>query len=52
MPAHNYAVEATTNLTRWTAIVTNTTNPSGTFDFIDFSSRSMARRFYRVRPVP
>ena len=49
-PGQTYVVEASTNLTTWTPISTNT--PSGTsFQFKDTSATTIGTRLYRVRQV-
>lgn len=51
-PGRRYAVEASTNLTVWTALWTNTTDLElGTVEFTDRAARP-AYRFYRGRLVP
>lgn len=42
------AIEVSTNLTHWTAVVTNSA-PSGAFEVLDGSPSLLPRRFYRVR---
>lgn len=42
------AIEVSTNLTQWTAVVTNSA-PDGVFDVLDGAPLTMPRRFYRVR---
>jgi len=44
----NYVLQATTNLTTWTPIATNTAVTNG-FDFFDPAATSFPLRFYRVR---
>ena len=44
---HN-AIEVSTNLTQWTAVVTNSAL-DGLFDVLDGAPLTMPRRFYRVR---
>ncbi len=46
-----WALEATTNLTSWTAVKTNLIS-GGSFDVVDTSSAGLTRRFYRARHVP
>ncbi|PAW88565.1 MAG: hypothetical protein B9S33_04645 [Pedosphaera sp. Tous-C6FEB] len=48
--AMRHAIEVSTNLTNWTAVVTNSA-PSGAFEVVDGSPASLPRRFYRVRVV-
>lgn len=44
------AIEVSTNLTQWTAVVTNSA-PTGVFEVLDGAPSSLPRRFYRVRVV-
>lgn len=46
-----FAIDATTNLTQWTALKTNVVT-DGFFDYVDSSAAAFARRFYRARWVP
>lgn len=46
-----WAVDATTNLTHWTALRTNQIS-GNYFDFVDDSAAGKPRRFYRARYVP
>ena len=46
-----FAIEATTNLTQWTALKTNVIT-DGFFDYVDSSAPVFARRFYRARWSP
>jgi hypothetical protein len=46
-----FAIEATTNLTQWTALKTNAIT-DGFFDYVDSSAPAFARRFYRARWSP
>jgi hypothetical protein len=48
---NRFAMEASTNLTSWLALKTNTTT-AGSFDFVDDKATNLNRRFYRVRWVP
>lgn len=41
-------IQASTNLTNWYPIFTNTTSANGTFDFTDNQSSGSAQRFYRA----
>jgi hypothetical protein len=45
-----FAIDATTNLTQWTALKTNVVT-DGFFDYVDSSAPAFARRFYRARWV-
>lgn len=51
-PQTTYAVEVSTDLHSWIPVSTNAANASGLFDFIDFSSVGVDKRFYRTRLVP
>jgi subtilisin family serine protease len=51
-PNRACVIEATTNLTSWTPIFTNTTSAAGTFDFADPQSASFTHRFYRAVGEP
>ncbi len=42
------AIEVSTNLTQWAAVVTNSA-PDGAFDVLDGAPLTLSRRFYRVR---
>jgi hypothetical protein len=42
-------IEATTNLTDWASVWTNT---SGVYDFTDKTATNYSRRFYRVKVLP
>jgi hypothetical protein len=44
-----YVVEATTNLTDWTPVLTNN---AGAIDFVDASATNLPARFYRTRQIP
>ena len=46
-----FAIEATTNLTQWTALKTNVIT-DGFFDYLDSSAAAFARRHYRARWAP
>ena len=46
-----FSIDATTNLTQWTALKTNTIN-DGFFDYVDSSAPAFARRYYRARWAP
>lgn len=46
-----YAIEATTNWVKWTALSTNTA-ANGSFDFIDTNAPALPARFYRSRFLP
>jgi len=46
-----YRIEASTNLSNWTPVATNT-SPTGLIDFTDTESPTHSRRFYRAVVVP
>ena len=46
------AVEATTNLTSWSPVFTNSTTADGTFSFTDNQSTNLATQFYRAVADP
>jgi len=43
-----FAIDATTNLTQWTALKTNVVT-DGFFDYVDSAAPAFTRRFYRAR---
>jgi hypothetical protein len=45
----NYVVEATTNFSVWTPLLTNSL---GAFDFVDPAASNLPAQFYRTRQVP
>ncbi|MEY4384891.1 MAG: hypothetical protein RLY20_174 [Verrucomicrobiota bacterium] len=47
----SYALEASTNLTSWSALKTNVAT-GGFFDFTDAASTNAPRKFYRARWIP
>src|ERR1051325_767568 len=47
-PRRLCVVQASTTLTNWSSVFTNTTSNAGTFDFTDAQSVSSAPRFYRA----
>lgn len=51
-PGRRYALEASTNLTGWTALKTNTAGTDGTVIMDDPSAASSPAKFYRARAVP
>ncbi len=51
-PSRNFVVEASTNLTTWSAVYGGKTSVSGTADFFDPLTASHSRRFYRVVAEP
>jgi len=46
------SVEASTNLTNWSPVFTNTTSANGTFDFADDESANLPQRFFRATAAP
>jgi subtilisin family serine protease len=50
-PDHRYVVIASTNLSDWTALQTNTVGPSGEWNFAD-TQTNLPMRFYRAGPGP
>lgn len=51
-PTRNFIVEASTNLTAWSAVYGGTTSAAGTADFFDPLTANHPRRFYRVVAEP
>jgi hypothetical protein len=51
-PGHNYVIQASTNLVKWTAIFTNAMPLNGQFQFTDPQSPAYPSRFYRAVPQP
>ena len=51
-PNRSCVVEATTNLTSWAPIFTNTTSATGAFDYTDTASTNLAGRFFRTVSTP
>lgn len=51
-PNRTCVVEASITLTNWAPILTNVTSTNGTFDFADFDSTNILRRFYRATAAP
>jgi hypothetical protein len=49
---HSYVVAASSNLSSWTALQTNTTAPNGEWIFTDTASTNTPLRFYHARPSP
>ena len=48
LPNVAYAIHASTNLTAWTPLLTNTTSGNGVFQFTDPFAAGRDRRFYRA----
>jgi subtilisin family serine protease len=46
------SVEASTNLTSWSPVFTNTASTNGTFDFTDSQSTNWPQRFFRATASP
>lgn len=51
-PNRTCVIEATTDLTSWSPLVTNTTSANGVFDFTDSQSTNSVHRFYRAVTTP
>jgi uncharacterized repeat protein (TIGR01451 family) len=52
-PGLTYVVQASTNLTLWVPVGTDTASANGTFKFTDNSPPNFSRRFYRaIRLIP
>jgi len=47
----NYVLQASTNLTNWLSLATNSA-PNGLWEFVDTESSNLGRRFYRAMPGP
>lgn len=47
-----YVIQASTNLTTWTAISTNSASVEGTLQFTDTNASSFNKRYYRAYLVP
>ena len=47
----NFAIDASTNLLNWTALITNVAT-GGSFDYTDTGAPAFSRRLYRARWVP
>jgi len=47
----NYVLQASTNLTNWLSLATNSA-PNGLWEFVDTNSSNLSRRFYRAMPGP
>ncbi len=52
VPNHSYVLLASTNLSHWTALATNTAGPEGVWSFTDLQSTNLPQRFYRGIPAP
>ncbi|MBN2506806.1 MAG: hypothetical protein JXQ71_08950, partial [Verrucomicrobia bacterium] len=48
-PSQLYAIEASTNLTQWSPILTNAAAADGRFIHVDPDSAALPQRFYRGR---
>ena len=42
-----YRLEASTNLSSWVSVATNTADIAGAVQFVDLNAGNYARRFYR-----
>jgi subtilisin family serine protease len=51
-PNQSCVIQASTNLSNWSPIVTNSTSGSGSFDYIDPQFTNAPRRFYRAVSTP
>jgi subtilisin family serine protease len=51
-PTRNFVVQASTNLTTWSAVYGGTTSAAGTADFFDPLTANYPQRFYRVVAEP
>jgi hypothetical protein len=49
---YKYALEASTNLTAWSSLVTDSVGLNGYFYYLDTNSAGLPLRFYRARWVP
>ena len=47
----NYVMQASTNLTTWVPLATNTV-PNGIWDYVDLESTNFSHRFYRASQGP
>jgi subtilisin family serine protease len=52
VPGHSYVLLASTNLSGWLPIATNTAGPDGLWFFTDIQSTNLSQRFYRGIPGP
>jgi subtilisin family serine protease len=51
-PASTYVVEASSDLTKWTPVLTNFVSGAGYFDFVDSQIGQFPQRFYRTVYLP
>ncbi len=51
-PSHPYVIAASTNLSAWAAVQTNTAASDGQWLFLDAASTNLPARFYRAHPGP
>jgi subtilisin family serine protease len=51
-PNRNCTVETSSDFVAWSPLVTNTTSPTGFFDFLDGPSGNTSRKFYRAVAAP
>jgi len=47
IPGYNYIVQASTNITSWIPVSTNTAGTNGLFIYIDSSAMNYPSRYYR-----
>lgn len=52
VPGHRYLIAASTNLSVWGAVQTNTTGADGRWFFLDTASTNVPAQFYRAHPGP
>ncbi|HSU55435.1 MAG TPA: glycoside hydrolase family 9 protein [Candidatus Dormibacteraeota bacterium] len=51
-PSARYAIQVSTDLKSWTALLTNTLPPSGVATITDSQAASLSKRFYRAMSAP
>jgi hypothetical protein len=51
-PGRSYAIDASTNLSQWNGLITNSTGATGTLDYLDSTATNHPSRFYRGRVAP
>jgi len=52
LPGSNYILQASTDLTNWTSLITNTAAPDGLVNFSDSNASSFPFQFYRAQQQP
>jgi len=45
----HYTLEASTDLSDWTALASLVAGPDGMFEFLDVSASNLTARFYRLK---